>query len=301
MNNDEQEEKILIKKFIALLKEHGDIERELAYSVEPNEKIYLATIRIETINKLKELAPIIQKLPSVSRSSPIYSAVNVVNNMEIDNEQALNINVIDSSLPSIIETDDNKRPRSLRIWWHYILREFRKYPCYAVFLLLPSDKEAIRYLSEFGKELDLLSGKDCLVIAFGKAEVKGPKFDNNTWATVVDEHVSEGISITLSKVFNVEFTQFPCLILFKDIRLPEHVAITLKEYTAENIAKNMRQIFSTINKAVSKNQDPIRALSVLRKTENFQKTGLSIVSEIQSFAGKTLDTAMEAFIKASIQ
>lgn len=291
MSDDNQNAEVLIKEVLALVDERNQVEKELAASIESGEKIRLSVRRDEIVNKLKELSPKVQALSSTISSSVAVSAVvgNVIGILIGDDNAVVN------------QVFTKKDSHSLRTWWHSILREFGKYPCYAIFLLLPSDKEAINYFSEFGKELDLLSGKDCLVIAFGKTEFKGPKFDETNWSTFVDEHVSEGISITLAKVFNVEYTQFPCLILFKDIRQPEHVVFSLKDCTTENIAQDMRQVFSIINKAVSKEQDPIHALSLFRKTENFQKTGLSIVNGIQSFAGKTLDTAMEAYIKASIK
>ncbi len=171
---------------------------------------------------------------------------------ELANERNLIEKELASNVESIVVGDNatvslnftDKDPRSLKTWWHNILRKYGKYPCYAVFLLLPSDKEAISYLSQFGKELDLISDKDCLVIAFGKTEFKGPKFDETVWSEVVSEHISEGISITIAKIFNIDFTQFPCLIVFRDIRSPEHVVITLKDFTAEIIAQNMRQVFS---------------------------------------------------------
>lgn len=199
------------------------------------------------------------------------------------------------------QTFQEESPRSLREWWHSVIREHGHYKCYSIFLVLPSDKEAINYLSEFGKELDIISGDDCLVIAFGKTKFKGQKFDEKIWSDVINEYVDEGISVKIAKMFKIEFTQFPCLLIFKDIRTPEHVIITLKDSTSESIATNMRQVFSVINKAVSKKQDPIHALSLKRKSDSLQKTGLSFISEVQSFAGKTLETAMEAFIKANVQ
>jgi len=191
-------------------------------------------------------------------------------------------------------------PHSIRAFWHSILREHGQYSCYAVFLLLPSDNEAISYFREFGRELNLISGKECLVLAFGETELKGPNFDNDIWSIVAGEHVAQDMSIKIAQKFKIKFTQFPCLLVFRDIRSPEHVIINLKNHTSENIAENLRKVFSIINTAVSKKQDPVHALNLERKAEYFQKTGLSIVSEVQSFAGKTLDTVMEAFIKASI-
>lgn len=286
MNNYDYNIETLKGELLALIDEHKLIETKLASQIESDDKVLLSTHRDEIVNRIIEIYPKIQEHTS--------------------KDDGIQYSVVGSPLPDLAinigyTKATEKGPHSLRTWWHSILRKHGQHSCYAVFLLLPSDKEAIRYLSEFGKELDLITGKECLVIAFGKTEFKSPKFDDGIWSALVDEHVAEGVSVKIAKMFNLEFTQFPCLIVFKDIRLPEHVVITLKDCTSENIAKDLRQVFSIINKATSKKQDPLQALSLMRKAENFQKTGLSIVSEIQSFAGKTLDMAMEAFIKTRIQ
>ena len=67
-----------------------------------------------------------------------------------------------------IETEppaDFRERFALREWWHQIRRQSgRPYACCGMFLLLPSDQEAIRYLAEFGDEIDMISGEDCLVL-----------------------------------------------------------------------------------------------------------------------------------------
>ncbi len=191
-------------------------------------------------------------------------------------------------------------PYIKRSLWHSILREHGRYSSHAIFLLLPSDKEAIGYFKEFGKELDLLSGKECLVLAFSKSELKSSNFNDDIWSRVAKEHITEGVSIQIARMFKIDFTQFPCLIVFKDIRSNEHVVIDLKDCSSEMIAKIMRKVFSRINEAVSRKQDPIRAVSLMRKEEDFQKKGSAFVSEIKSVAGKTLETVLEAFFKASV-
>lgn len=87
-----------------------------------------------------------------------------------------------------------KEKSQLREWWHGILRSYGRYYCYAIFLVLPSDKEALRYLTDFGREIDLISGVNCLVIALGKTEFKRSGFNEETWSELVKEHSSEGYS-----------------------------------------------------------------------------------------------------------
>jgi hypothetical protein len=216
--------------------------------------------------------------------------------IKMQNDQSGSVRGVGSATATIAHPD----PGSRKALWHHVLRSHGKYFCYAVFLLLPSDIEAIRFFKEFGKELDMISGKECLVLAFGKTEYKGPEFDSEIWTAVVDEHIADGISVTLAKIFNIPFTQFPCIVVFKDLRASEHVIINLKGYTAQGIAENSRQIFSVIGKARIEKQDPLMALNFMRNTKKLQKAGLSIISEIRSFAGTTLGTAVEALIKANI-
>ena len=71
---------------------------------------------------------------------------------------------------SVIVWSEVPDRRSLRKWWHMILHQEGRYQCYSIFLVLPSDKEALRYLMDFGTEIDLISDKDCLIITLGQAE-----------------------------------------------------------------------------------------------------------------------------------
>jgi hypothetical protein len=201
------------------------------------------------------------------------------------------------NLISMTLADRNK----LRAWWHQVLRDHGRYSCYAVFLLLPSDKEVLRYLTEASKELDLISGDYCLVIALSEAEFRHFGFSTKTWSTAVKEHTSKGHSIQVAQLFHIDFAQFPCLVLFQDIRSPAHIVVTLKQMTAEEIAEKMRVIFWTIQNAVFRKANPLEAIEARRNSESFRKTGQTIVSELRSLAGKTFSTAVEAWIKASIK
>lgn len=207
---------------------------------------------------------------------------------------------------------------SLREWWHNILREYEKqYFCSAIFLVLPSDKETIRYLTDFGTELDIISGENCLVIAIGKSEFRRSGFDetmqrptaaerfanflDERWNAAIKEHVAKGYSVKIAQLFDVEIDSFPCLLVFKDIRSPQHLLITLKGMTAEEIGNRMRHIFSIINKAVTNKVDPLEALMQKQNEETFQKAGKTILNKVSGFAEKTFETAIEAWINASVK
>ena len=57
---------------------------------------------------------------------------------------------------------------SVRKWWHGLLREYDKYQVYAVFLILPSDEEAIRYVEDSAQELSLITGSKCFFLVLAE-------------------------------------------------------------------------------------------------------------------------------------
>ncbi len=189
----------------------------------------------------------------------------------------------------------------LRDWWHGILRDYERYSCYAIFLMLPFDKEAIRYLVNFGRELDLISGENCLLIALGKTEFRRSGFDEKAWNTTLEEYISEGYSIKVAQLFDINLLEFPCLVVFQDIRSPNHIVVTLKGLTVDQIATQMRSLFSVIQYASSNKQEPLGAIESHRDKENFLRRGNKIISKIRSFAGKTFEIAIEAWIKAIVK
>lgn len=189
---------------------------------------------------------------------------------------------------------------SLRDWWHDILRVYGRYPCSAIFLLLPSDKEARTYFVDYGKEIDLLSGDNCLVIALSDNDFKSVSFDNNVWRTVAEEHSDEGHSIKVARLFDIDFTQFPCVVFFNDIRSSDYSIISFKGLAAQEISNKMRSIFSAIQEAVESKQSPVATIRKHKNLEFVKSSGKIAAAKTGSFAEKTFETAMQAWIKALI-
>ncbi|MBN1937458.1 MAG: hypothetical protein JW934_22565 [Anaerolineae bacterium] len=190
---------------------------------------------------------------------------------------------------------------SLRTWWHQILGNYGKYNCYGIILGLPSDVEAISYLKDFGKELNLISGDNCLIIFLTKTGFQRCGFDNEIYSLAVNEHISDGYSIQIAKLFDISFDEFPCMLFFSDIRSSNHVIASLKDMSVDDIAQSMRSIFSVIEKAINQNQDPVKLIEYHRNSQEFLKKGKSFVSELRSIANKTFETAIEAWIKVNIK
>lgn len=156
-----------------------------------------------------------------------------------------------ASLLDMAPPENLKNSRQIREWWHNILRNHGKYSSYAILLVLPSDKEAIRYLTDFGRELDLISGDMCLVFTFGDIGIKRPGFEDPSWISIVESHVKKGLSVDFADLFGIKFSNFPCLVVFNDIRSPKHIVITFNGFNAEEIADKLRSTFSTIQRGYS--------------------------------------------------
>jgi hypothetical protein len=190
---------------------------------------------------------------------------------------------------------------SLRNWWHQVLREHGRLRCYGIILILPSDSEAIRYLKESGKELDLISGDDCLVIALTNVEFRRFGWDDKCLSIAIDDYASKGHCLQIADLMDIQFDQFPCFVLFSDIRSPDYVLTSLQDLKAEQIAKVMRSIFSIIQEAISLNQDPIIALESHRNKEELLCKGRTIVGTLSNLAGKTLETILDTWVKNALK
>lgn len=213
---------------------------------------------------------------------------------------------------------DSGNPTELRKWWHSILRKQGNYKCYGIMLVLPSDENAIQYLINSGSELDIISGENCLIIALSDVQVRSSEFDGcfqnrkdveinlneideESWSKAINEQVSKGYSIRVAKTFGIPMTKFPCLVIFQDIRSPGHVLVSFKDMKQKEISKKMRSIFSIVQHAITHNENPIKELQKYQNQEDLQLHGKSVIESIGSFGGKTLEIAMEAWLKSLIK
>lgn len=193
-----------------------------------------------------------------------------------------------------------KSNESLREWWHQILGHYDRYPSYAILLALPSNNEALRYLKDYGKELHLITGKDCLVITLTGFGFMQYGFDDRIMPLAVEEGVAEGYCLQAAELFKIKYHEFPCLVLFRDIRSSEHLLVALKGLSAEQIGLEMRTLFSVIKEAVEQNRDPITAVEKHNRQQALSEKKRATWGRIESLAGKTIETMMEAFFKAAI-
>jgi hypothetical protein len=190
---------------------------------------------------------------------------------------------------------------ALRHWWHEVLRTYGKYPCYATFLVLPSDQEAIRYLTDFSKELDLLTGERCFLMALSSLGTWASGFDPRAWKIAAAQHAADGYSLRLAQVFDIRFSELPCLLLFEDIRSEKYVTVALKGLAQEQISGLLREVFALVSEAAEAGQSPLEALEANRQREHLRSVGKALISEIRTLAGKSFETAIEATITAFVK
>ncbi len=216
---------------------------------------------------------------------------------------------------TFIEPPSNHLDKTvMRKWWHEILRNYRHFDCYAIFLVFPSDRETIRYLTEFGNDAEIISGKNCLVVTLSKSGFRFSGF-NNRWheelsdenklgtmeqvrKLAINEYVTSGYSSSIAQLFQVEVTQFPCLLLFRDIHSSQHYVATLKGMKAEEISEYLRVIFSVVRKAAEDKEDIFVALERHQNNANLLKSGKSVLTKSSGLASKTFEVAIEALINS---
>lgn len=187
----------------------------------------------------------------------------------------------------------------LRNWWHDILRKTKhQYLCYAFVLLLPSDANALNYYTNYYDEMDLLTGNSCCLLALGYDHFKLGGINGNKWVEYLKNDVSRGYSLHMvEKLFGKGFTDSPCMIFFNDIRSPDHVVVSIKGLTLEEISTKMRQIFSLIKRAEEEHGNVVEMLKKNQINEVNQKNAEIIKEQAIKFGELTFEKVVETIFR----
>lgn len=108
--------------------------------------------------------------------------------------------------------------------------------------------------------------------------------------------LKKGYSLRANKLFELDFTDFPCLVLFRDIRAREFLTIRLQALSVDEISLILRQVFSVIAKA----DDPLLAVAQFQKKEQIKKAGKVVIGEVKTLANMTFETVIKSLVEASI-
>ena len=144
-----------------------------------------------------------------------------------------------------VKPPDNLVSVKSRKWWYQeVIGKHGLFPCYGVFLALPSDDQVIEYFTKYTNEINLITGKNCLLIALTKHRIRVWGDNEKFWKGVVDEHIGEGYNIEFAKLFNIDFVQFPCLLIFENTNSESRRWVGVNNYiiTGSNILRKLTGI-----------------------------------------------------------
>jgi len=187
----------------------------------------------------------------------------------------------------------------LREWWHSILYTYGKNSCYAIILALPTDVHVIKYLTE-SEELDLLSGEYCPVIALSDKQAIRYGSGEDEKRLAIKEQIANGQSIEIANLFEIKFTEFPCMVIFQDVRSPDYFVVPLQKMEIDEISQKMRSVFSTIQSTSANKVNPLIELKAQQMREGLQRAGQSAFGELRKLTKNTIQMVMEAYIQSEI-
>lgn len=276
---------IFLKKYGRNITEKKAVQWALKSEIE--ECRDMANVFWEKAYELKLNPPKSRSKKQDNASSKLVS--EVINEKEYDSTNVAKKVNFPRSFPEENDTS------SLRTWWHSILQTHGKHACCAFILALPGDFKAIEYLDKLGNELNLISKDACLVLALSDTRAITYGVGEDAWRGAIHEQVGNGQSLNLARMFNINFTGLPCMVIFRDIRSPEHLIVSLQKMEVDEISQVMRSVFSIIQSANSKRGNPLAELELHRKKQEFQKLKQSVIGEVRKYLDMTVEAAMQVF------
>lgn len=176
-------------------------------------------------------------------------------------------------------------------FWLSLLKEQRKYSCYAIFFAFPTDKEAIKYLSEYSSDLQIFSNSGTLVATTGSDEYLRVNVDGKILSVEIKGYAK------LTHLFGVDFTVNPCVVFFENMNSSKEVLFTFKGMTAEEISETMRAAFSIIERSVREKKSPVLELQKHRNSEQLRYLGKTVTGGASNFLKHTYTTIIQELTK----
>jgi hypothetical protein len=197
----------------------------------------------------------------------------------------------------LAKTEPSQEPNSSEVtislheFWFTLLRVQKKYSCFSIFWVLPSDKEAIRYLTDFSEDLKIISRPSTLVMTLGSDQRLHADVDSKSLSVEIKSNIER-----IAPSFSKDFTKVPCLILFSKINSSDGTHVYLKGMTAEEISETMKVIFLIIQNAIKEKRSPIEALQRHQKDERLRHAGKAIIGTMRDLFLLTHRITIEALI-----
>jgi serine/threonine protein kinase len=164
--------------------------------------------------------------------------------------------------------------------------------------LLSNPDERIQSPREFVEKIVQIFGE-------GDEEISDPLprrragFDRRIWEYATNEQIEQGYSAAVARHLQIPFREFPCLVVFEDIRSPKRIVFSFKNKSINEISSEIRQIFTVIEVSDT-NHRRMSPLALLKryKTSQLQKKASDTILEMSK---KTFEAAIEAWLKATIK
>lgn len=187
--------------------------------------------------------------------------------------------------------ETSKQINNFQDLWFTLVREQRKYSCYAIFLVLPSDKEAIRYLTEYSSDLHIFSSSNALVMTIGSDGYLHTNIDGKKLSVEIKNYAK------LTRVFDIDYTAIPCMIVFEGLNSPNRMPVMLKGMTAEETSEKMKAIFSIIEKSAREQKSPIVVLQKHKNDEKLRHLGKTVIGTASNIFEFTYTTIIQELTK----
>lgn len=190
-----------------------------------------------------------------------------------------------------IEKEEKVKPATnFQEFWFTLLREQRKYSCYSIFLGLPSDKETMRYLTEYRDDLQIISNSTTLVMTTGSDKFLHVDINGESLSIEIDYE-------KITRMFGADYAMFPCMVVFEGLSSSNRVHIILNGMTAEEIFEKMKMIFSIIQKSVREKKSPLEAIQQHKNDERLKYAGKTVIGAVNKIVGHTYTTIIQELTK----
>ncbi len=198
----------------------------------------------------------------------------------------------ENKISKLTESEAKNLTVSFQELWFTLLREQEKYSCYSIFFALPSDKEAMRYLEEYNNDLQLISS-NTLVMKMGRDKLLHAEMAEKSLSAEVDYG-------RLARLFEINFTMFPCIVIFEDVNPLKGIPVFLSEMNAEEIFQKTKIIFSIIQNSIMDKKSSLKALQQHKNDERLKHAGKVIIGTIQEYANLAIKTFIDTWIKTAL-
>jgi hypothetical protein len=174
----------------------------------------------------------------------------------------------------------------IKDWWHEFKKKFN-YPLYCIVLASTSDIEVARFTENFRSELAAISDKDCCFIYFR---------DLNKRKDFIPFQYSEHAKVIypLARYFDLDLSSIPCFVFFEQFDSGEHICISLKLLTDQEIISLVRKIFNHLHN--DKRSNPLDKLKHFQHERRLQASSHTLLQNLLGLGKEALLELLKSLV-----